>query len=100
VHTLEIVGSVGTLRWNNADGVLALFRQDRQDWETYVPPEGFDRNSMFMDEMSDFLAAARGERQPLCGLEDGIRVLEIALAARQSAADGLRKHLSIGELSR
>jgi predicted dehydrogenase len=94
VHTLEIVGSAGTLRWNNADGILSIFRDEKQDWQTYAPPEGFDRNWMFMDEMNDFLAAARGEEQPRCGLEDGIRVLEIALAARQSAADGQPKHLS------
>jgi predicted dehydrogenase len=94
VHTLGIVGSKGTLRWNNANGVLSLYESEKLGWQSFAPVEGFDRNWMFADEMSDFLAAARGENQPLCGLDDGIRALEIALLARQSAQDGKMQCLS------
>ena len=92
-HTLEIVGSGGTLRWNNADGSLAIYSAERKAWQNELPPEGFDRNWMFMDEMRNFLAVARGEAKPFCTLDDGIRALEIALCARESAADGQRKEL-------
>lgn len=92
-HTLEIVGTAGTLRWNNADGSLSLFRAGGQDWQVEMPPEGFERNWLFMDEMRNFLAVARGEAEPACSLEDGLRALEIALAARESAADGQLKVL-------
>jgi hypothetical protein len=44
--------------------------------------------------MRHFLAVARRETQPVCSLEDGIRALEIALLARSSAADGMRKFLT------
>jgi predicted dehydrogenase len=89
-HTLEIVGSAGTMRWNNADGSLAVYRPGT-DWQVEMPPEGFERNWLFLDEMRNFIAAARGETQPACSLEDGIRSLETALCARESALDGLRK---------
>jgi len=92
-HTLEIVGSAGTLRWNNADGALSIYRPGAQDWQVEMPPEGFDRNWLFMDEMRNFLSAARGEAAPACTLDDGIRALKIALSARESAADGQRKLL-------
>lgn len=36
----------------------------------------------------DFLAAIRGERQPLCNHEDGFRVTRACLLARQSADEG------------
>jgi predicted dehydrogenase len=91
-HTLEIVGSAGTLRWNNSDGVLWHYQPGQLEWQPYTQPDGFDRNWMFVDEMNDFLAAARGEREPQCTLEDGIRTLEIALLARQSGQDGQPKH--------
>ncbi len=87
-HTLEIVGSAGTLRWNNADGALALYRAAKQDWEVEMPPQGFERNWLFMDELRNLIAVARSEAQPTCTLEDGIRALEIALCARESAQDG------------
>jgi len=97
-HHLEIIGSQGTLRWNNADGALSVYRADSggeggSGWQTELPPEGFERNTLFMDEMRNFLAVVRGEAQPVCTLEDGIRALEIALLARGSAQDGLRKTL-------
>jgi predicted dehydrogenase len=84
-HTLEIVGSAGTIRWNNADGALSIYRPETQTWQTELPPDGFERNWLFMEEMRHFLAVARGEEQPLCTLEDGIRVMEIALAALASS---------------
>lgn len=93
MHTLDVVCSSGTLRWNNADGLLSVFRGGGQDWETEAPPEGFDRNWLFLDEMRNFIAAARGEAEPACTLQDGIRALEIAVRARESAADGQRKVL-------
>jgi predicted dehydrogenase len=96
-HTLEIVGTQGTLRWNNADGALAVFSSEpggaEAAWQTEQPPEGFERNEMFLDEMRNFLAVARGESAPACTLDDGIRALEIALLARQAAQDGQQKAL-------
>jgi predicted dehydrogenase len=92
-HTLEIVGSAGSLRWNNADGALSLFRPGAPDWEVEKPPEGFERNWLFLDEMRNFIGMARGEAEPACTFEDGIRALEIALCARDSARDGQRKVL-------
>ena len=95
-HTLEIIGSAGTLRWDNASGALAVYRADAQAWEETAPPEGFERNWLFLDEMRNFLSMARGEQKPACSLQDGIRALEIAVRARESAADGQRKDLLQG----
>lgn len=76
-HNLEIIGTRGTLRWNNDDGVLALYQDGRQN--IFTPPEGFERNSMFLEEMHHFLSVARLETQSTCTLDDGISALEIAL---------------------
>ena len=48
-------------------------------------PEDFERNDLFLAEMAHFLSVIRGETQPACTLGDGIRALEIALAASRSA---------------
>lgn len=93
IHTLEIVGSAGSLRWNSADGSLAVYDPIQSAWQTHLTPDGFERNWLFMDEMRNFLQVLRGEADPLCTLEDGIRALEIAWLARQSAADGQQKVL-------
>ena len=39
-HHLEIVGTQGTLQWNNADGGVRLYQMERQAWKTFPPPTG------------------------------------------------------------
>ena len=84
VHNFEIVGTQGTLRWGNTDGILHFYKMpmpfgsysDRPPApviETFAPPEGFERNNLFVAEMRHFIEIARGEAEPLCTLEDGIQ---------------------------
>ena len=82
-HTLEIDGTSGTLRWDNASGALTLLRAGAPNAETFLPPDGFERNWLFLDELRNFIAAARGEAKPLCTLADGERALQIVLEARR-----------------
>lgn len=95
VHRLEIVGTQGTLRWDNADGKLMHFQmpdvfggtypQPQAALETvYQPPEGFERNHLFVAQTQHFLQVASGEAKPICTLEDGIRAQEMALAAKKA----------------
>jgi predicted dehydrogenase len=41
-----------------------------------------------LDEMRHFLACLRRREAPCCNLNDGVRALEIALAAGRSAREG------------
>ncbi len=86
-HTLEIVCSEGTIRWDNADGAVRVYRVAGQAWEVFPTPEGFERNWMFVDEMKHFIEIANGPAQPLCSLEDGIYALKLALGAAQAARE-------------
>jgi len=101
VHRLEIVGPKGTLRWDNADGILH-FQQMPAPFgsysdqppapvnESFSPPQGFERNQLFVAQTRHFIEVARGEKEPLCTLEDGIMALKLALAASQSQWTGQR----------
>ncbi len=97
-HQLEIVGTRGTIRWDNADGIARLAQVGPAgitgQWQEFVPPDGFERNRMFLDELRHFLAVIHGEAEPACTLQDGIMALKLALAARQGhykARDDLEK---------
>lgn len=102
-HTLEIVGTQGTLKWDNADGSVRWWAQQggsstaalsasgargAAGWHRFLPPPDFERNRLFLEEMRHFLAVARGETLPACTLEDGIQALHLALAAHRSAKTG------------
>ncbi|HPH97349.1 MAG TPA: Gfo/Idh/MocA family oxidoreductase [Anaerolineaceae bacterium] len=78
-HWLEITGSEGMLRWENADASVKWINLKTGQWQTVAAPEGFERNVMFLDQMAHFRAVVRGEAQPICTLQDGRRALELAL---------------------
>ncbi len=88
-HVLRVVGTEGVARWDEADGVARLGRPGAQE-QARPPRPGFARNTMFVDELRHFLDCADGRAEPACGLDDGVRALQIALAALESARTGRR----------
>jgi predicted dehydrogenase len=100
VHRLEIVGTNGTLRWDNADGILHFQRMSAPFGsysdqapipliETFPPPEGFERNQLFLAQTRHFIEIVRGESEPVCTLKDGVMALRLALAAYASQRSGM-----------
>jgi len=90
-HDLEIVGTQGTLTWDNADGAARLAQVEADgkpgDWQVFPVPQGFERNTLFLDEMRNFLDVVRGGARPVCPLEDGVYALELALAALRAGRE-------------
>lgn len=84
-HALDIIGTQGSMKWDNARGELKLYQTIHKEWTSFLPPEGFERNDLFMAEMSAFLKVLRGEVPSPCTLDDGIKALEIALGVHRSA---------------
>ena len=85
-HTLELTCEGGRICWDNANGEAQVFHVQSSDVDLLVPPESFERNQMFVDEMATFLRLCQGETLPHCTLTDGIRAQELVLAIKQSAA--------------
>jgi len=94
-HRLEIVGTNGTLRWDNEDGILHFHKMPAPFAsysdvppapvvESFSPPDGFERNQLFAAQTRHFIEIVRGEKEPVCSLEDGIMALRLALAAKES----------------
>jgi predicted dehydrogenase len=99
VHRLEIIGTDGTIRWDNADGILHFYHYPASlgsysdhpsapTLESFSPPEGFERNQLFLTQTHHFIEIVRGNAEPVCTLADGIKALRLALAAYQSQETG------------
>lgn len=86
-HTLEIIGNCGTIVWENSTGTARLYRAAEDKWSEVTPPVSFDRNQLFLDEMSHFIQVGKREVSPCCTLEDGITALRLAEAVYQSARE-------------
>ncbi len=99
VHRLEIVGTNGTLRWDNADGILYFYKMPASFGsysdqppapvvDTFHLTAGFERNQLFVAQTRHFIEVVRGESEPVCSLEDGVMALRLALAAYESQEKG------------
>jgi predicted dehydrogenase len=98
-HTLEIVGTNGTLFWNNADASLRFERAPAPfgtysdnppaiETETFSAPDGFERNQLFLAQTRHFIEVTKGLAQPICTLEDGIRAQQLVEAIYKSNESG------------
>ena len=64
---------------------MRLYRADTGRWDTDVFPD--DMNRVYLDEIQGFLRAIRGDAGLGATLEEGFRVLQIALAVKRAAAE-------------
>jgi predicted dehydrogenase len=87
VHHLTVWGERGRAVLDFHAGQLAWETGDRREVEGV--PAGFERNVMFLDEMSHFLSCVARRTRTDIPLEEGIAVLDLALRAKQSAKEGL-----------
>ena len=99
VHTFEIIGTRGSIKWDLVDGATHIYRAalpapdgkggvEEEQWETYPMPEDWERNVMFLEQMKHFVAVVYGEVEPSCTLEDGIRVQRLVAAVHESQRTG------------
>ena len=94
-HWFQITGRKGLIRWDNADGAAHCYRCETETWEAIMPPPGFERNTIFLEEMRHFLNCIQNDREPLVNLEDGIATQRIILAANQSNRE--KREVTISE---
>jgi predicted dehydrogenase len=89
-HSLKIIGTQGTILWDNAAGIASCYNARTGQWLRSSLPEDFERNSLFLEEMTHFLEVARGNAEPVCTLADGLSALTLAEAVHRSAKEGKR----------
>lgn len=92
----EIVGSKGILEWDYQSGVVTFLMRDQEEVVSRVSA-GFERNAMFRHHMHRFLTRISDGRTPAgATLDEGLRVLKVALACHASAA--ARRNVSLQEI--
>lgn len=88
-RTITVTGEHGTVR---IDLLTARISTDSRA----IPPLAFadyQRNQMFLDEARHFEACVGGREKPIVPIEDGIAVLQLALAVKDAMRSGRRVDL-------
>ena len=86
---LEIVGEVGQL---HVDLIGNSVTKTVRDVTTKMAFPDFSRNDMFIEELKLFMDAIEKDEEVAIGLTDGIRSLKMALAIKESMAEGGKCH--------
>lgn len=92
-RTCKIIGEEGTIIWDIGPGEVRVYTASNDSWQTFAPPTDYSINQMYLDEMSHFLRCLDGMEKPAQDVREAAKVLDIALAAKESMASGLRKVL-------
>ena len=86
-RTCSVLGDTGSLDVDLRRNCLTLTNADEGTTSLFEDPV-FDRNALFLAELTDFLSARSTRTLPRVTLEDGITALRVALAARESLRSG------------
>ena len=82
-RSCKVVGTEGTIIWDHLDSSVRAFAAEQGKWERTDVPCG--PNDDYLAEMKSFLRCLDGAQQPVVDAHTARRVLEIAMAARESA---------------
>ena len=85
-RTCKIVGQEGTILWDYKDGAVRSFDARKKCFGTFR--DAMMDKSMYEEEMKDFVNCVETGRKPLVDGFTGKKVLQVCLAAKESAKSG------------
>lgn len=75
VRTLKLIGTKKTILWDQYDGTLKIWDHETGDVLIESDPPGFERNSMFIDEIRHFRDIIECGVQPIASLHESKQLL-------------------------
>lgn len=90
----QLIGSQGTINSNLITEEVQLFTVESETWSEVKFTKSQDGNEPYLRQFEHFLECIKTGQMPPASGVDGKRVLEIALAAKQSAETGQLQQLS------
>jgi len=87
-RSCQLIGEEGTILWDYSDKQVKIYSTGTKEWQVLPEEPGYDSNQMYVEEMRHFIQCLRGKTKPAQDIMAGKRVLEIALAAKESARTG------------
>jgi predicted dehydrogenase len=85
-RSCELIGEEGVIVWDYITQAVTVYGKQDRRCEVFAESINAERNQMYVQEMKHFARSIAGEEQPMLDAAGGRAVLEIALAAKRSAA--------------
>lgn len=84
--SLEIVGEKGIIQWSFQDHRVRWYLAEEKTWQSKQWSD-YDNNQMYLDEMANFIRILHGEKCSENDVNEGIKDLQIIIAAKKSATE-------------
>jgi predicted dehydrogenase len=88
-RSVHAIGDKGDLYWDWHRKGVELFDAATKQQTFHPIPENYDLNSMYLDEMKYFLEHVSSGKQTFFPVKEAGRVLQIALASKESSVRGV-----------
>jgi len=82
----KIIGSKGTLYWDSNINQVKFYPKNKKKWIKKIEIKKYEKNEMYVNEILHFLKSVKNKKKTINSLSDGIKTLEISLAAKKSSA--------------
>ncbi|MFC1992252.1 Gfo/Idh/MocA family protein [Chloroflexota bacterium] len=84
-RSCHLIGEEGTILWDYNDRQVKLYSAQTKEWQIFPEEPDYDINQMYIEEIKHFIKCLDGKTKPAQDINAGRMVLEIALAAKESA---------------
>jgi predicted dehydrogenase len=91
---MEIIGEARALTWDYIDQTIRLYSPEDRTYQVLQEHIGYERNTMFLQEMEHFEKCLRRETVPELDLRGARRALAFVEALKQSARERRLVHIS------
>jgi predicted dehydrogenase len=81
----KIIGEKGTIIWNYNKNKVMIYNIKKKEWQTHLKLKKYDNNIMYIDEIEHFLKCVKEKKNSVNDIQEGIKVLKIALDIKKSA---------------
>ena len=81
----KIIGSKGTLYWDSIINEVKFYSNNKNKWIKKIEVKKYEKNQMYIDEILHFLKSVKNMKKTINPLNDGVKTLEISLAAKKSS---------------
>lgn len=87
-RSCHIIGEEGTILWDFNDKQVKMYSVRTKEWQLFPEEPDYDTNQMYIEEMRHFIQCLEGKTKSMQDVNAGKRILEIALAAKESTKTG------------
>ena len=88
IRKCKLIGTKGTIYWDSGSNIVKVYNVNKKRWIQKFKIKNYQRNRMYVKELSHFIECIKQKKQTINPLDQGITTLEIALSVKKSSKLG------------